>query len=285
MLAGLFAISDSGQAVSALGFGAALVFIGVALLSPRLVGPIASLVGRPIERFGGMPGRLARENVVRQPGRTAVDIGGADDRRRAGHVRVGVRGQREQDGGAGDRHAADRPDRHPERQRLLVVLARGGRSGGARARRGDGRAAAHERGEARSRRRRGPRARDRPGDAAGALQAADHVGPGRRRVADGRRRDDPQQGLRQGPPSEGRLDAARAHADRPRRDAAGRRPDRRHDRGRRPGDDPQLADRQRVRRRPRRRRVRGLRARGQRRSGDQTPEGDAQAPVPRGRRR
>ncbi len=72
MSAGLFAISDSGQAVSALGVGAALVFIGVALLSPKLVRPIASLVGRPIERLGGMPGRLARENVVRQPGRTAV---------------------------------------------------------------------------------------------------------------------------------------------------------------------------------------------------------------------
>jgi putative ABC transport system permease protein len=72
MMAGLFAISDSGQAVTALGFGAALVFIGVALLSPKLVGPIASVVGAPIERIGGMPGRLARENVVRQPGRTAV---------------------------------------------------------------------------------------------------------------------------------------------------------------------------------------------------------------------
>ncbi len=72
MVAGLFAISDSGQAVTALGLGAAAVFIGVALLSPKLVGPIASVVGRPIQRFGGMPGRLARENVVRQPGRTAV---------------------------------------------------------------------------------------------------------------------------------------------------------------------------------------------------------------------
>jgi putative ABC transport system permease protein len=72
MVAGLFAISDSGQAVSALGLGAALVFIGVALLSPKLVGPIASVVGRPIQRVGGISGRLARENVVRQPGRTAV---------------------------------------------------------------------------------------------------------------------------------------------------------------------------------------------------------------------
>jgi hypothetical protein len=44
----------------------------VALLSPKLVGPIASLVGKPIERVAGVTGRLARENTVRQPGRTAV---------------------------------------------------------------------------------------------------------------------------------------------------------------------------------------------------------------------
>jgi putative ABC transport system permease protein len=52
--------------------GAAAVFIGVALLSPRLVRPLASLVGTPLERLRGMPGRLARENAVRNPTRTAA---------------------------------------------------------------------------------------------------------------------------------------------------------------------------------------------------------------------
>ena len=47
------------------------MFLGVALLSPRLVVPMASLVGRPLERFRGVAGRLARENAVRNPGRTA----------------------------------------------------------------------------------------------------------------------------------------------------------------------------------------------------------------------
>ena len=42
------------------------------LLSPRLVGPMASIVGRPLERFRGVPGRIARENAVRNPSRTAV---------------------------------------------------------------------------------------------------------------------------------------------------------------------------------------------------------------------
>ena len=47
-------------------------FLGVALLSPYLVRPLASVVGRPFERCRGITGRLARENTVRQPGRTAV---------------------------------------------------------------------------------------------------------------------------------------------------------------------------------------------------------------------
>jgi putative ABC transport system permease protein len=34
--------------------------------------PIAAVVGAPIERFRGITGRLARENTIRQPGRTAV---------------------------------------------------------------------------------------------------------------------------------------------------------------------------------------------------------------------
>ena len=70
MLAGLFGAISPGEA--GVGFGAALTFIGVALISPRLVGPLASLVGRPLERLRGVPGRLARENAVRHPGRTAA---------------------------------------------------------------------------------------------------------------------------------------------------------------------------------------------------------------------
>jgi putative ABC transport system permease protein len=53
------------------GLGAAATFIGVALLSPRLVKPLASVLGKPLERLRGIPGRIARENAVRNPGRTA----------------------------------------------------------------------------------------------------------------------------------------------------------------------------------------------------------------------
>jgi putative ABC transport system permease protein len=55
-----------------LGLGVVAVFLGVTLLSARLVAPIASAVGRPLERLRGVPGRIARENTVRNPARTAV---------------------------------------------------------------------------------------------------------------------------------------------------------------------------------------------------------------------
>jgi putative ABC transport system permease protein len=55
-----------------IGVGVAAVFLGVALLSPRLVRPLAALVGAPLERLRGVPGRLARENSVRNPSRTAA---------------------------------------------------------------------------------------------------------------------------------------------------------------------------------------------------------------------
>ena len=47
------------------------LFVGIAMLAPRLVKPLASVVGFPAARLGGSPGRLARENSLRNPGRTA----------------------------------------------------------------------------------------------------------------------------------------------------------------------------------------------------------------------
>ena len=54
-----------------LGFGVLALFIGVALLSSRLVVPLARLVGWPARRIGGAAGRLAEGNAMRDPGRTA----------------------------------------------------------------------------------------------------------------------------------------------------------------------------------------------------------------------
>jgi putative ABC transport system permease protein len=57
--------------VAALVFGAVGLFVGTAMLASRLVRPLAAIVGLPSARFGGAAGRLARDNALRNPGRTA----------------------------------------------------------------------------------------------------------------------------------------------------------------------------------------------------------------------
>jgi putative ABC transport system permease protein len=65
-------LGSAGATASVLGFGAVVMMFGVALLAPLLVRPLSSAIGRPLERFQGLTGRLARENAQRQPQRTAV---------------------------------------------------------------------------------------------------------------------------------------------------------------------------------------------------------------------
>lgn len=73
VVAGLFGgVESSSTAAGLTGGGAAIVLFAVSLFSPRLVRPLASLAGAPLQLFGGLPGRLARENAMRKPGRTAV---------------------------------------------------------------------------------------------------------------------------------------------------------------------------------------------------------------------
>ena len=70
--AGLFATSSFGSALPLLGLGLILLFVGIAMLAGTLVTPLASFVGRPIEKLRGVTGRLARENTLRNPSRTAT---------------------------------------------------------------------------------------------------------------------------------------------------------------------------------------------------------------------
>jgi putative ABC transport system permease protein len=65
-------LGDSGAAAGAVGAGAVATLLGVSMFSPRLVRPLASVAGWPLEKLRGITGRLARENTVRKPGRTAV---------------------------------------------------------------------------------------------------------------------------------------------------------------------------------------------------------------------
>ena len=70
---GLFGgIESSSSAASLMGGGAAATLFGVAIFSPRLVRPLASVAGKPMELLRGLTGRLARENAMRKPGRTAA---------------------------------------------------------------------------------------------------------------------------------------------------------------------------------------------------------------------
>jgi len=64
--------TEGGNAALLMGGGALCVVIAISIFSPQLVRPMASAVGAPIERIGGLTGRLARENSMRNPSRTAV---------------------------------------------------------------------------------------------------------------------------------------------------------------------------------------------------------------------
>ncbi len=60
----------AGTLAASLG-GMLILFIGAAMLVPVAVPLVARLVGWPAARFAGIPGRLARDNAIRNPGRTA----------------------------------------------------------------------------------------------------------------------------------------------------------------------------------------------------------------------
>jgi putative ABC transport system permease protein len=72
LVAGLFAGGiRTGTRFELIVPGCLLLFVAVALLSARIAGGLASLLGRPGERLAGAPGALARRNAMRNPSRTA----------------------------------------------------------------------------------------------------------------------------------------------------------------------------------------------------------------------
>ncbi|HVD38143.1 MAG TPA: FtsX-like permease family protein, partial [Solirubrobacterales bacterium] len=72
VLLGLFGSGSAGARAGLMGGGAVAVVFAVSLFSPRLVAPLASVAGWPLERLRRLTGRLARENAERNPSRTAV---------------------------------------------------------------------------------------------------------------------------------------------------------------------------------------------------------------------
>ncbi len=73
-LLGLFALGAglfAGGGISLVGVGVALIFVAVTVAGPLLAGPVAGFIGAPIARMRGLPGKLGRENAMRNPRRTA----------------------------------------------------------------------------------------------------------------------------------------------------------------------------------------------------------------------
>jgi putative ABC transport system permease protein len=72
MLVGLLANSlSTGPRLLFVGVGAVALFLGVAMLAPRLVPPLVKVLGWPATKIGGAAGSLARSNSIRNPARTA----------------------------------------------------------------------------------------------------------------------------------------------------------------------------------------------------------------------
>jgi len=72
MAIGLFVELDAISPISLVGIGAAVVFIGVAVLSPLVARPLARTIGAPLPRMRGLPGTLATQNAMRSRRRTAA---------------------------------------------------------------------------------------------------------------------------------------------------------------------------------------------------------------------
>ncbi|HEY4377639.1 MAG TPA: ABC transporter permease, partial [Acidimicrobiales bacterium] len=74
VVVGLWALASglSGHgSLGTVGGGMAATLVGVIVLGPVLVRPLARSLGAPLARLGGISGALAQENAVRNPGRTA----------------------------------------------------------------------------------------------------------------------------------------------------------------------------------------------------------------------
>jgi putative ABC transport system permease protein len=70
LLSGLF--GGGGNALQFVGFGAFVIFIGIAVLGPTIARPISAVLGWPIRRMKGITGLLAEENAKRNPKRTSA---------------------------------------------------------------------------------------------------------------------------------------------------------------------------------------------------------------------
>jgi len=72
MVASLFGLVSGSSAL--VGLGAVVFLVGIALLAPAVVNPIAEYASRPLETVFAREGAIARSNLQRNPGRSAVTV-------------------------------------------------------------------------------------------------------------------------------------------------------------------------------------------------------------------
>src|SRR4029077_15141561 len=53
------------------GIGALLMIVSFVVLGPAVAGPISRIIGAPLARLRGVPGKMAREDAQRNPRRTS----------------------------------------------------------------------------------------------------------------------------------------------------------------------------------------------------------------------
>jgi putative ABC transport system permease protein len=63
---------EIGNAIALVGVGALIGFVGVSMLAPLVAAKFARVAGAPLPRYLGVVGRLAQQNAIRRPRRTAA---------------------------------------------------------------------------------------------------------------------------------------------------------------------------------------------------------------------
>ncbi len=72
IIAGMYGPGNTTSRLGTIALGAVLVFVAIAMVSKYLIRPLAGLLGWPLQKVAPVSGRLARDNSVRNPGRTAA---------------------------------------------------------------------------------------------------------------------------------------------------------------------------------------------------------------------
>jgi putative ABC transport system permease protein len=72
IIAGMYGPGNTTSRLGTIALGAVLVFVAVAMVSKYLIKPMAGVLGWPLQKLAPVSGRLARDNSIRNPGRTAA---------------------------------------------------------------------------------------------------------------------------------------------------------------------------------------------------------------------